>query len=311
MAFPILFAGTAEIGVPLLQALANDERFDLRQVITNPDRPAGRKMQLMPSPIKQTALELNLPVLQPENINTPESLESLKKLDPVAIVVFAYGQLFKKELLELPSKGCLNIHTSLLPQYRGASPIQSALLNQDETTGISLMQMVKKMDAGAVFSITEVKIEPTDNSLTLTEKLAQKSAEVIPDHLHRVLTHALQPTPQEEEKATYCQKISKVDGLIDWTEPATTIDAKLRAFYGWPGTYTHFESKRLKIIRAIPHSAQSDHEPGTVYRSDGKTLIQTGQGSLEPVEVQPEGKKKQSLTEFLNGNVEFIGKKLS
>ena len=307
MSFPIIFAGTAAIGAPLLQALANDERFDLRQVITMPDRPAGRKMQLAASPIKQAALELDLPVFQPENINEPESLNFIKKLEPIAIVVFAYGQLFKKELLELAPKSCLNIHPSLLPKYRGPTPFQSAILNQEEVTGISLMQMVKKMDAGPVFAITKVPIDPNDNSVTFAEKLAQKIAEVIPNQIHQVLTDELKSTKQNNEEATYCKMISKADGLIDWNQNSDQLNAKIRAFYGWPGTFTYFEGKRLKIIKGLPHSTHSDREPGSVYESEGRVLIQTGQGSLEPVEVQLEGKKRQSLEEFLNGNPGFLG----
>lgn len=311
MKHSILFAGTAAIAAPLLEALTKEDTFEVKQVITMPDRPAGRKMKLTPSPVKEMALKLNLSVFQPEDINTTESLEFIKKLNPVTIVVFAYGQLFKKDLLNLTPKGCLNIHPSLLPKYRGPTPIQSALLNQETITGVCLMQMVKAMDAGPVFSTTELKIEPSDNHLTLSEKLAQKIAEVIPDQIHQILIDQLKSTEQEEGKVTFCKKISKADGLIDWNEPADKIDAKIRAFYGWPGTFTYFEGKRLKIIKTLPHPTQSNHQPGTVYESEGKVLIQTGKGSLEALELQLEGKKKQNMSEFLNGNEDLIGSTLN
>lgn len=305
--FPLLFCGTAEIGALLLKALAHDGRFELKQVITSPDRPAGRKLELTPPPLKEAALKLNLPVFQPEKINSPEVLEKIQAWGPVAIVVMAYGQLFKPELLDLPPQGCLNIHTSLLPKYRGASPIQSALLHQEKVTGVSLMRMVKAMDAGPIFSKMEVFINPTDNTLSLTQKLAQETAEMIPDALYEVLTRKLEALPQKEEEATYCEKIKKEEGQIDWKEDAEILDAKIRAFYGWPGSYSFFEGKRLKIIRALPQAVQGEYPPGRVYRFEEKILIQTGLGSLEPLEVQLEGRKQQSLEEFLKGNKDFLG----
>jgi len=301
--------GTADISAPLLRTLAKDNRFDIKLVVTQQDRPAGRKMKLTSSPVKIVAEELSLPIFQPENINTEENISELKKHQPDLILVMAYGQILKEEILNIP-KECLNVHASLLPKYRGASPIQSSILNQEKETGVSLMKMVKKMDAGDVYSQFKINIDKNDNHHTLTEKLKTLTLENIPNSIIEVFSENLSSSKQDESAVTYVTKIKKSDGNINWNEDANAIDAKIRAFYGWPGTYTFFNGKRLKIVEAKRNDEENILEAGTVFKNDNAILISTGNNSIKPTILQKEGKNKQSINEFIQGNHDFIGTKL-
>ncbi|MBN2086793.1 methionyl-tRNA formyltransferase [Candidatus Peregrinibacteria bacterium] len=306
----IIFAGTPEISTPLLHSLAEDERFDVCLVITQQDKPAGRKMELTAPPAKKTAMELSLDIFQPENINSPDSAEIIKSKECDIMLVIAYGQIFKEEVLNAPKKGCLNVHASLLPKYRGASPIQCAIGNRENKTGISLMEMSAKMDAGDVYSQFEIQIEDDDNAITLESKLAHLSAHRIPDALYSVLKEGAKPTPQDESKATYCHKIIKSDGLIDWNEEVEKIEARIRSLVGWPGTYTFFNGKNLKIIEARLKLDEIEESPGTVFMYKNDVAIAGKNGVILPSHVQIEGKKIQSINDFINGNPDFINSKL-
>lgn len=299
----IIFVGTDSIGTELLKAVT--KVFDVRLVVTGQDKPAGRKLQLQPSPIKVTAEELGLEVFQPLNINAELSVRKLANLNPDFILVMAYGQILSDEVLNIPKYACVNVHASLLPKYRGASPIQAAILNMDKKTGISVMKMVKKMDAGPVYRQFELVIEPDDTSRTLSSKLAIVSANEVPRVLVDV-EQGLQPEEQYEAVASYCGKISKADGQIDWKRPAHEIMAQMRAFELWPGIYTLFNQKRLKVIAAEAHEADLGGEPGLVKR-DG---IVCGSGYILPLELQPEGGSVQSFKDFINGHPDFIGSRL-
>lgn len=305
----IILAGTAEIATPLLRSLSEDKRFNVCLVITQADRPAGRKMKLTPSPIKRMAEELELEIFQPESINTTESIEVIQKKKADTMVVMAYGQIFSKKILNA-SKKCINIHASLLPKYRGASPIQCAISNMGKETGISLMKMSEKMDEGDVYSKFSIPIEDNDNSVTIETKLAHLTACKIPDALHIALQDNAKPIPQDESKATHCHKITKTDGLINWNEDVKIIEAKIRAFTGWPGTYTFFNGKSLKIIESRYKKLESNNEPGTVLKTDNSIAIIAKNGVILPTYVQIEGKKAQSINDFINGNPDFINSKL-
>lgn len=307
---PLIFAGTASIGCPLLEALHQDGRFEIRTVITSVDRPAGRKMKLTPSPIKEKAIKLGLPVFQPQDINAEESMAKIKMLQPLLIVVIAYGQLFKKELLQLPPFGCINVHGSLLPKYRGASPIQQALLNQDSETGISIMRMEEGMDSGPVFARFKIPIEKSDDSTSLFDKLAELSAQKTPDALEQIISHQVKPISQNEAEASYCQKIQKTDGEINWNEPADQIVAKIKAFAGWPGSYTFWEGKRLKIIKAGQANNDGPEPAGMVVQKGGHILVRCQKGAIQLKEVQLEGKSSQPIEVFVKGYSDFIGSEL-
>lgn len=305
----LIFTATGNIAVNLLKSLHADSRFEIALVVTGMDKPMGRKMELQANLIKKTALELGLEVFQPENIKAAEAIEKLKSADPELMLVMAYGQILSQEVLDVPAIDCLNVHASLLPKYRGASPIQSAILNGETKTGITLMKMVKQMDAGAMVQHFEIPIV-NDSTASLEEKLANLASQKIPDALVAVAEGKLKPIEQNEAEATYVTKISKTDGEIDWQEPAEVIERKIRAFNPWPSTYTFFNGKRLKISAAKVHFIQSSQEPGTVVQQEGWTGVVTGKGVLVLIEVQLEGKKLQTIKDFLNGNPEFVNTKL-
>ena len=307
----LIFAGTAEISTPLLRSLAKDDRFDVCLVITQVDKPAGRKMELSPSLVKIIAEELNLEIYQPQNINSSESIDLIKRKNADAVLVMAYGQIFSNEVLTITKNGCINVHASLLPKYRGASPIQCSIGNLENETGVSLMKMDEKMDEGDVYSQFSIPIEADDNSITLETKLAHLTSQRIPDALFVALHGNTKPIPQDDSKTTYCHKITKADGLIDWNENAKQIEAKIRALVGWPGTYTFFNEKSLKIIEGRYQKLEHENEPGTVFKADSEVVISTKNGVILPTHVQMEGKKIQSINDFINGNPDFINSKLT
>jgi methionyl-tRNA formyltransferase len=307
----LIYAGTAEIATPLLRSLKRDERFEISLVITQIDRPAGRKMEFTPSPVKKEAEKLEIPIFQPDNINDPESIKKIKAENPDVMIVMAYGQILNTDVLNIPKQGCLNIHASLLPKYRGASPIQSALLNQEKETGISIMKMVEKMDAGPVFAKLPAPIEKDDNAIILAEKLAHLAAHQSRDILYSALTEKLKPEEQDEKSATYCIKIKKEDGNINWDESSNIIAAKIRAFAGWPGTYTYFNGKRLKILEDKSDDSEHDQNPGTVFNLNDQIAIAAKKGAVVISQLQLEGKNSQNINDFINGNPDFINSKLT
>lgn len=306
----LIFIGTGDIGIPLLRALTRDERFNIKLVITQADKPAGRKMELKASPIKLIAIDLGIPVFQPDDINSTESLETIRKTHADMIILMAYGQILKKELLEIPEYGCINAHASLLPKHRGASPIQQSLLHQDEETGISIMQMEAKMDSGPVFAQSEIPITDDDNAASLLIKLAEMTAQKTPDVLYEIVTDGLQAAPQDHSIATYCQKIHKNDGHIDWNESAEMIAATVRAFTGWPGTFAFWENRRIKILKAPFYTYEGTEIPGTVFQQGNAVLVKCKRDALLLEVIQMEGKKSQTLGEFIKGYPDFINSKL-
>ncbi|MFH0820202.1 MAG: methionyl-tRNA formyltransferase, partial [Candidatus Peregrinibacteria bacterium] len=216
----LIVAATGDIAVPMLKALSADKRFSIGLVITGVDRPAGRKMELTPSAIKRAAETLGLSVFQPESMNEESSIQKLKAFAPDLMLVMAYGQILSEEVLAIPRLGCVNVHASLLPRHCGASPVQSALLEGDSKTGISVMHMAKAMDAGPVYESFQVRITSDDNAITLSNQLARLAAEKVPEVLSAIVAGKGSPKPQDESRATFCKKISKADGQIVWSEPA-------------------------------------------------------------------------------------------
>ncbi len=304
----LIFIGTADIGVPLLEALHQNKQFDVKLIITQADRPAGRNMQMTSSPIKVKSEELKIKSFQPENINSSDSIAKIREIRPDMIVLYAYGQILSKELLDIPKYGCINAHASLLPKYRGASPVQQALLESDRVTGLSIMKMVEKMDAGPVYKQLDLNIQDDNNVIDLTERLANLTSYGMPDVLYNIANDHIDSEEQDDSKASYCKKIKKSDGEINWNEDAKTIHAKMRAYAGWPGTFTFWNGKRLKIL-----SGQADAyevEPGKVIQKDHLIFIGTKQGSIVPDDVQLEGKTVQHVHAFAKGYPDFINSKL-
>jgi methionyl-tRNA formyltransferase len=309
----LVFLSSADISIPLIEAILSDQRFELKALICQPDRPAGRGQALkMPAPKKLLLENSQVPVFQPESLNDDEALISkLADLEPDFLLTFAYGQILKEQVLQTAGIEALNIHTSLLPQYRGASPIQSSLLNGDDETGISLIRMVKRMDAGPVFSMHKHKISDDETAGQLHDALAKLAAETILDSLHLISNGTLVAKVQDETRATYCSKISKDDAFLDFNESANDILAKHRAYHPWPMTWTTHLGKRLKLTSIKKHGVQTSHEPGQITCSDGRMFVSCADSTaIEVLELQLEGKKAMSAEAFMLGQAEFCQDRL-
>ncbi len=300
----IAYAGTPEFAVPALEAIMHSHH-QLVAVFTQPDRKSGRGRKISKSAVKLSASSKNVQINQPENINADDSIDELSKLNIDLLVVAAYGQIFSQELLNLPKMGCLNIHASLLPKWRGASPIQHAILAGDKISGITIMQMARAMDAGDIWLQAECPIDDDDNAESLHNKLAQLGGTIILKAVDLVTQNSINPTPQDSALATYCSKLKKTDGLIHWRDSAQEIGRKIRAFHPWPGAYTSLNGRRLRITKAqlAESEASQNISPGTVLEASksGITVV-TGKDNLVITELVPEGSKRVSAADFVNSN---------
>ena len=303
----IIFLGTPHFASPFLQALVKNQMKPVL-VITQPDEPVGRKKELTPPPVKVVAEKLGITVSQPKDKR--EIIEELKKHQPDICVLVAYGQIISPEALLIPKFGFVNVHPSLLPKYRGASPIQTAILNGDNQTGISIIQLTRKVDAGPIVAQEAIDIKPTDTAETLHNSLSQLGAKLLIKILPDYLAGNMRPKPQDESKATYTKLFSRQDGLINWQETASQIEAQFRAFHPWPGVFAYWGQKRLKIVNlsVLEGDFRADLRPGEVFLGQNNTLaIKCGQGAIEIKVIQPEGKKEIPALEFLRGHKEILG----
>ena len=299
----ILFMGTSEFAVPALRELITHE-FEPIGVVTQPDRPSGRGKRLTAPPVKIFATEHNLPIYQPEKVREPSFLRILESLTPDVIIVAAFGQLLPQTVLDIPPCGTLNLHPSLLPKYRGAAPIQWALINGETQTGVTLMLLDAGEDTGNIISTASIPIRDKDTAFTLTDQLAELGA----NQLIRLLTDmpvgAPPPaTPQNDAMATHAPRLTKEIGHIDWNQPATTIHNLVRGTAIWPGAYTFFrDNHRLKIISCQPLPQTLDVLPGTLEIVEKrKLLVATTDGTLQLLKIQPATKKVMEADDFING----------
>ncbi len=305
------YAGTPEFAVPALKSIINSHH-QLIAVLTQPDRKSGRGRNISKSAVKQSIISANVQILQPQDVNCDASLSGLREFQLDLIIVAAYGQLFSRALLDLPRLGCINIHASLLPRWRGASPIQHAILSGDKVTGVTIMQMTSAMDAGDIWLQSTCPIDSHDTAASLHDKLAQMGGDIILKAIDMAANPAESPHPQNESEATYCNKLHKSDGLIDWNESAESIIRKIRAFFPWPGTYTFLNGRRLRIITAdIGASSDYADTPGTIYQlSKADFSVVAGEGSSVRVkELVPAGGKPVSAADFSNSN-QLLGQHL-
>ena len=307
----IVFAGTPEFAVSSLKAL-NESRHKVIAVYTQPDRPAGRGRKLQASPVKQYAVAHDLPVFQPHNLKNPEDVNQLESLEPDIMVVVAYGLILPPSVLEIPRKGCLNVHASLLPRWRGAAPIQRAIEAGDKTTGVTIMQMDTGLDTGAMLLKKETPIGKDDTAANLHDRLAELGAEALLLVLEKLEQGSLSGEPQNEHEATYAKKLEKAEALIDWSMPADALARKVRAFNPWPAANCSFGGKRLRVLQAnvIP-SSNNKAEIGMVSEiGDDIISVQTGDGLLAISQLQLEGGRPQTVREFLNGHPLRVGDRL-
>jgi methionyl-tRNA formyltransferase len=294
----IVFLGSPDFAVPALKALA--DRYPVVGIVTQPDRPAGRGGSLKPPAVKVTAHDLGIPVIQPEKLRTPEAMAQLHTWAPDLIVVAAFGQILRLDVLNLPRFGCINIHGSILPRWRGAAPIQAAILAGDTETGITIMKMDQGVDTGPLLSQRYIPITANDTAGTLFEKLASAGTDLLLKTLPPYLSASLIPQPQAEAGVTYAPMLKKEDGLLDFNQTAMSLECRVRAFSPWPGTFFDWKGTPLKVLRARLSSEKSP-PPGTRFTVDGHPAIGTAQGILILEEVQPAGKKPMSGKAFLAG----------
>ncbi len=296
----VVFMGSASFSLPALRVLL-EEGYEVAAVVTAPDRPAGRSLRLRPGPVKASAQGFGLPLWQPETLRTPEARERLRTLAPQVIVVAAYGEILRPEVLDLPPYGCLNIHPSLLPRWRGPSPVAAAILAGDRETGVTLIRMDAGMDSGPILAQEVLPLSGQERQGELSARLAEMGAELLRRTLPAWLAGEIFPRPQEENRATYCRLLRREDGQVDWTRPATHIERMVRAYDPWPGTYTFLHGRRLHIWRATVWPETLPGPPGTVHLDGWRMLVVTGQGGLSLEEVQWEGKRRLPIREFLLG----------
>lgn len=294
--------GSPEFALPTLQALA--ENYQVVGVVTQPDRPSGRGRSLTPPPVKVLAESLQLPVIQPERLKEPGAMEQLAAWQPEMIVVAAFGQILRRAVLDLPPFGCINVHASLLPRWRGAAPIQAALLHGDAETGVTIMKMDPGVDTGPLLSRRAGPVLPDDTAASLSARLARTGAELLIETLPAYLQGEIEPQPQDEAGATYAPMLKKEDGRLDFSAGAQELERRVRAFNPWPGAFTHWRGGLLKVHQALASDSPS---PGSGRRLvwNGLPAIGTGRGILVLEEVQPAGKRPMPGKVFLAGAREW------
>ncbi len=310
----IIFMGTPDFARCALEKIIK-AGHEVVLVVTQPDKPKGRSGELQISDVKACALENDIPVFQPVRIKTPENVEYLKKYEADIYVVAAFGQILSQEILDIPRFGCVNIHASLLPEYRGAAPIQQAIIDGKKVTGVTIMQMAAGMDTGDILLTKEMPIDEEETGGGLFDKLSILGGELIVEALPLIEEGKLTPVPQDEEKATKCGKLSKDMGRIDFSKDAESIRNLVRGCNPWPSAFTYLDQKMLKIWKAKTINEEKNngsYTPGTIVDISKDTFtVLTGNGCLEVSEVQLEGKKRMDVKSFLLGNKLEIGMKLS
>lgn len=310
----VVYMGTPDFAVGALEAIM-EAGHQVTAVVTQPDKPKGRGKEVQMSPVKACALKYNIPVLQPVKIKEAEAVETLRTYQADIFVVAAFGQILSEEILAMPKYGCVNIHASLLPKYRGAGPIQWAIINGEKITGVTIMRMDKGLDTGDMLFQKEVAIAPDETADTLHDKLAEAGAHLIVEALAKIEAGDVTPVKQKDEESCYAKMLTKAMGRIDWQMDAKKLDCLIRGLISWPGASTVFRGKSLKIWKEEVVSEQDGFnamaQPGTVVRVEKDAFyVQTGKGILKILEVQPEGKKRMAVKDFLPGYPVKVGETL-
>lgn len=307
----IVFMGTPDFAVPALESLYS-KGHNISLVITQKDKQRGRGKKVLPSPVKEKALELGLNVYQPDSINTDESKEKLQQISPDVIVVVAFGQILKKQILNLPKYGCLNVHASILPKYRGAAPINWAIINGEKETGVSIMEMDEGLDTGDILKIERIPINEYDDSITIHDKLSSLGAKVIVEVLDDIEKGHINRIPQDDKLSSYAPMLSKKTGRIDWNNNGDTIINLIRGLKPWPSAYFEYEGNNVKIHMASKRERFPEKENGFVVKvTDEGIFVNCQDSSIVIEELQFPGKKKMKVSEYLRGNQFPINIKLS
>lgn len=302
--------GTPDFAVPSLTSLIEDN-YHVAAVVTQPDRPKGRKKVITPPPVKVVAEKYGIPVFQPEKLRDPENVQKVLSYQPDLIVTAAYGQILPESLLKVPKYGCINVHASLLPKYRGGAPIHKAIIEGETETGVTIMYMVKALDAGDMIAQRAIPITEVDHVGTMHDKLSQVGAELLIDTLPSLLKGEITPIPQDETQVTYAPNIRREDEKIDWSRSAKQIANQVRGLHPWPVAFTTWRGQPFKIWWANVSEEFADTSPGTVKRVDKEGIVvSTSEGCLILTDIQPAGKKRMSVEEFLRGHQMEAGERL-
>jgi len=299
MSIRIVFMGSPDFALPSLSALAKS--YQVVGVVTQPDRSSGRGRELKSPPVKTLALALNIPILQPEKLRTPEAMSQLQEWNPDLIVVAAFGQILKKNVLELPRYGCINVHASLLPRWRGAAPVNAAILAGDEEMGVTIMQMDIGLDTGPMFVKRAIRIKPDDTTGSILGALSTLGADLLLETLPEYVAGNLKPVPQPAEGTTYAPMLKKEDGLLDFTRPSVELERRIRAMNPWPGAWFEWNGNLLKVMKASVISGEKSLASGSRFTVEGRPAVMCADGALALDEVQPSGKKIMSAKAFLSG----------
>lgn len=291
--------GSPNFSLPSLSALART--YQVAGVVTQPDRSSGRGREIKSPPLKMLALELNIPIMQPEKLRTPEAMSQLQEWNPDLIVVAAFGQILKKDVLELPRYGCINVHASLLPRWRGAAPVNAAILAGDEEMGVTIMQMDVGLDTGPMLAKRAIRLKPDDTTDSVLGALSTLGADLLLETLPEYLAGNLKAIPQPTEGATYAPMLKKEDGLLDFTRPAVELERRVRAMNPWPGAWFEWNGNPLKVAKASVVSGEKGLASGSRLTVEGRPAVQSAEGILVFDEVQPAGKKVMSGKSFLAG----------
>ncbi len=298
--------GTPEFALPGLSRLIAAPEFEIVGVFTQPDKPVGRQQMMTPPPVKILAQKNQLPVFQPEKIRL--EVERIRDLAPDLIVVIAYGKIIPQNILDIPKYGCINIHASLLPKYRGAACLNAPILNGDKNTGITIMKMDAGLDTGPILRQAEIRLNGRETLEIVHDQLSELGAEILVPTLDDWLGRKIELQAQDDSRASYVKTLVKEDGLIDWRKPATEIERMIRAYNPWPGTYSRYQGKNLKIAAARPEILEdSEHRPGELFLCGDDLAVRCGQDALVILKLQLEGKKMMTPEEFLHGQPAIIG----
>ncbi|HWQ04184.1 MAG TPA: methionyl-tRNA formyltransferase [Longilinea sp.] len=302
MTFRVVFMGSPDFALPTLAAL--EKNYSLVGVVTQPDRPAGRGRMLTPPPVKQMAMQLGIEVIQPQKLREPEAMERLISWSPDVIVVAAFGQILRQTVLDLPRFGCINVHASCLPRWRGAAPIQAAILHGDNETGVTIMRMDAGIDTGAILSQRAMPVLSNDTAGSLGERLAEDGAKLLVETLPDYFSGRLETKPQDDSRATHASLLTKEQGVLDFSHPAMNLERQVRAFLPWPAAYTFFQGELLKVLRS--HVEKEMAQPGQRGVIGQYPAIGTADGWLVLDEVQPAGKRPMAGDVFLRGARQWV-----
>ena len=305
MSIRIVFMGSPDFALPSLSALAAARNYQVVGVVTQPDRASGRGRELKAPPVKTLALELNIPVMQPEKLRASEAMDQLRAWNPELIVVAAFGQILKKDVLDLPRHGCINVHASLLPCWRGAAPINAAILHGDEETGVTIMQMDVGLDTGPMLASKSIRIKPDDTAGSVIQALSTLGADLLIETLPDYFSGKLTPQPQPAQGDTYAPMLKKEDGLLNFTRPAIELERRVRAMNPWPSAWFEWNGNLLKVLRASTVSGDKSLVSGSRFTVEGRPAVQSAEGALVLDEVQPSGKKVMLGKSFLAGAREW------